>query len=971
MEIARHRRSKSATALEGNFQIQQQRAVRKSVYETRSYSGGITKEDVFTFESGQNSLKRSSGTPIKKLLAEEMAIESETRRRSPSVIARLMGLDGLPSPQHGQKQKRRLLEKHQQRNASLGILQIEQSHEGRSSRMSSVDQQDFKDVYEDMEASHVTNHRFSSRWSANSRHAIPEMVQIQQKFMDAKRLSSNEKLQVSKEFDDTLEILDSNKELLLKYLQQPHSSLSKHLHDMQTDLYSPLYGHVASLEQSNSAKHEGNAKAWKSARDGSYKRDISSHQKREDGLLLQSHNQHSSYNFYKATKSQSNEKDEMEVLPTRIVVLKPNIVKRANAATSVSSPESSHAHLPSLRKRLQYTGSEAEEVLSCKKKSFSNEVSVLKPKSREDREIAKEITKQMREHFRPSGGLRGYAGDESSYDVYETDSSSASEVMILPSRNSFDGNNRIKHSPSGPCESLVGKEAKKRLSERWKMTHKCQSLETTSKCSTLGEMLAVPERETVQEHFDAAMGLDGSSDSSGWDGPLGISSRDGWKDGCIRNSSRTGSLPPSSSGSRSRRTNGRREPHFNYQVKNEKINRGRSKERRGNLSKKGNLLSKDVRSNNRKSHPCHSKGNHGGGSSPGVNCSLIQEDISSCEDQHVKHMMHCQTSHVTDFTGSFVTDVLTNAKPGNLTFSLNPSLDLHPKHTDSVKERDDSSARDQQNANLQEQEPEVELGQSEGASASSKCPGPEPEFSESSKEADHPSPVSVLEVSFAEDVSSSSDCFETVNAELNELRMQLQLLKMESGGYVDAPVISSKNNNIMQQQTVVVFEEKSIVDGDSWESSYIADVLLCSGLEEFDSGTSFASWHSPECPLGPWVFTNLEKKYNGKTTDTQSERRFLFDIINSALLELFQKHVDRCAWVQPMMIGVSKWQKLGLKDYLIKLLANQEHKVNGDRPEYRLDREMNWSGFKDDIDMIIKEIEKMLIDGLIGELVAI
>ena len=58
------------------------------------------------------------------------------------------------------------------------------------------------------------------------------------------------------------------------------------------------------------------------------------------------------------------------------------------------------------------------------------------------------------------------------------------------------------------------------------------------------------------------------------------------------------------------------------------------------------------------------------------------------------------------------------------------------------------------------------LGQSERTS-SLKCLGPEPESSESSKEADHLSPVSVLEVSFAEDLSSSSDCFETVNAQLN------------------------------------------------------------------------------------------------------------------------------------------------------------------------------------------------------------
>lgn len=201
--------------------------------------------------------------------------------------------------------------------------------------------------------------------------------------------------------------------------------------------------------------------------------------------------------------------------------------------------------------------------------------------------------------------------------------------------------------------------------------------------------------------------------------------------------------------------------------------------------------------------------------------------------------------------------------------------------------------------------------------------------------------------------------------------MQLQLLKIESGGYAGTAMLSSSNRDVMQQQPEMVYEEKSFVGGDCWESSYIVDALLCSGLEEFDSDTSFVSWHSPECPLGTWVFTNLEKKYNGKTTDLKFERRLLFDRINSAILEIFQQHEEQCPWVQPKIIGASKWQKNGVKDFLIKLLVNQELKVNEDRPENRLDRELNWLGFRDDINMIGKEIEKLLIDDLIGEVVAL
>jgi len=41
-----------------------------------------------------------------------------------------------------------------------------------------------------------------------------------------------------------------------------------------------------------------------------------------------------------------------------------------------------------------------------------------------------------------------------------------------------------------------------------------------------------------------------------------------------------------------------------------------------------------------------------------------------------------------------------------------------------------------------------------------------PQPRESSKEGDQPSPVSVLEASFDDDVSSGSECFESVSADL-------------------------------------------------------------------------------------------------------------------------------------------------------------------------------------------------------------
>ncbi|EPS67988.1 hypothetical protein M569_06785, partial [Genlisea aurea] len=50
-----------------------------------------------------------------------------------------------------------------------------------------------------------------------------------EKFSEAKRLSMDGKLRQSKQFQDALEVLSSNKDLFLKCLQEPDSIFSEHL----------------------------------------------------------------------------------------------------------------------------------------------------------------------------------------------------------------------------------------------------------------------------------------------------------------------------------------------------------------------------------------------------------------------------------------------------------------------------------------------------------------------------------------------------------------------------------------------------------------------------------------------------------------------------------------------------------------------------------------------------------------------
>ncbi|KAL2533704.1 hypothetical protein Adt_07055 [Abeliophyllum distichum] len=971
MERARHRKSKSATSIEGIRQSEKHKAAPRLSSDSRTHVGGTTGNDMFMLEQGQSSSRRATGTPMKKLLAEEMSKEIEVKRRSPSVIARLMGLDGLPSPRHVHRQQRSSSDSYQQKNVSMSIQQNGQLFDGQSSRRTSMEQQEFKDVYEDVEASHVVSRRYSSRWSASSKLIKPESALIQQKFMNAKRLSTDEKLLGPKEYAHPLELVDSNKDLFQKFVQHPDSLFVKH--DLEVDPSSSLRGHIEFLKPSNSAKYESNAKAWTSEREISCKQDTASHQKRKDGLLLHPHSRHRAHISCKSPKVQLEEMNGRNTLPTRIVVLKPNIGKMHIAPASVSSPDYSHNYPSNFRKITEYTSVGGAEMLSRKRGDSSDDVGSLKPLSRDAREIAREITRRMRDgcdgFIDPtSSGVRGYAGDESSYDAYESDSASESEGLKLSSRNSTCCNNRCKYSPYGSIESSVNREAKKRLSDRWKTARRCQDLEMVGKASTLGEMLAKPDRETRPKYLNAKVGLDRTSDrhtsnngAAIWDFPLGISNTDGWKDEGNRNSSRSRSLPPSSVSGKSRR----RSTHLvtlaedQYLMHNDSVNCGRSKSVKGNLSWKEDISSKDIKCR-RKKPSCHHKFTDETDSSPESNFEIQTEmnfETNPSEQQ--------STSQITAKADTCITpvpDAKTAAKHGGITSSSKYS-ELHLKQSSSEIEKDKHTACDVEDSSFQEP---LE-GLPEQASASMQFPGAEPDSSEGSKNADYHSPVSVLEVPFTEDISSSSESFERVSAELHELRMQLQLLKMESGAYPEVPALISSEEDVARH-SLMDFEQNHKLGGEVWEASYVLDVLINSGFEESDLDFFRTTWHSPECPLHPELFDNLEKKYSDEKTESRSERRLMFDRINAVLVDVYQQLVDSYPWVVPKLTGVDlKDPKQVIRDGLQKLLSGQDFHAVGEIPERMIDREMQWFEFKGEIDLIGNEIEKLLIDDMITE----
>ncbi|GLT79259.1 hypothetical protein SLA2020_507530 [Shorea laevis] len=928
-----------------------------------SSSSFIREEDSLTVDLSGRSSRKSIGMPMKKLLAEEMSKENGSRRRSPSVIARLMGLDGLPPQQPSQKQ--------QKKSAGNGQEKAQKScsfYSQASSRKNSKDEQEFKDVFEVLDSEKVESAGYSSQGTGISRCTEAEMAFIWQKFMDVKRLSTDEKLQDSKELDDALEVLDSNKDLLLKLLQQPDSLFTKHLHDLQNGLPESHCGHISAIKSSHTLLYENSSLGQRTDRESRIKNHSKSPQNYQADILSHSF---AIQNHPKSSKVQVEEKSELVSLPTRIVVLKPNLEKSHNAARICSSPSSSH-HLPSdCKKHTEIIDIKNREVEVWGKKRVYGDLGILTPNSKESREIAKEITRKMRSISSssslkfPTSKFKGYAGDESSCNVSGSESANDSDVTAVTSRENFGRNYRYRSSSSRSSESSISREAKKRLSERWRMTHRAQEVCLASRGSTLGEMLAISDSEVRPANFTSVMKAEcsHSNETSLWGEPLGISSKDGWKDGCLNNLSRSRSLPASADFGNPR-TSLRREVLCSdkYVMPKDSRKRDRNKAVKGTFIQREGLLSRNSRATTKKSQFLSTNKTEGKDDTPsqaGLPDFLVKSNLEG-EGQSSENPLVSEA-----FAGTVTTRSSLHEEKEDVN-NQNSAVCSGPCHLElSASVNGDFSAGDLDTLASQE----IRDGQHEGAP--SHHPEPQLESYTSPKEGDQPSPVSVLEAPFADDFSSGSECFESLSADIHGLRMQLQLLKMESMAYADGSTLLSSNNDADEVSSGIVDDTGILRAEENSEFSYISDVLIDSGISSTDPDAFMATLYSPDCPVNPIVFEELEKKYCHLTSWSRAERKLMFDRINSKLLEIYRQSINQHPCVKPARRIHSKWNKQGLDDSLHRLLAVQDKKAKKDAIGMVLGWETQWLGTGDDIDVIGREIEQLLVDELIAEVAAL
>lgn len=369
-----------------------------------------------------------------------MSKEKDSKHNLPNLVVKLMGLESLPRGEHNLAMERSHKKDDPQHmyglhSCSPFIKEMSMFHHP------STEQIAYKDIYEiwQQKSQRIANHvREKKTPESGTRTTWSEedvdgekMALVHRKFMEAKRLSIDERLRQSKQIEDALEVLSSNSDLLIRLLDELHCAPPAETNHIT--LFKPL----KMVDGDNAGKRDKS--------DEQIKKPVSVDQ----AAICE--NKNSAY-----SSSVSQEVDEFLVQSTKIVVLKPSSGGIHDLKAMVSPTTTSPRNL---QRGNFYGGPETLYSSVFSNGHRGDESSFKKP-----------------DHECKAGN------------------SSDLEAMSTLSRHSWDCINGCGGSAYSP-ESPVSKEAKKRLSERWTMmasnNKRLEEQRHVKRSSTLGEVLSL------------------------------------------------------------------------------------------------------------------------------------------------------------------------------------------------------------------------------------------------------------------------------------------------------------------------------------------------------------------------------------------------------------------------------------------------------------------------------------------------
>lgn len=419
---------------------------------------------------------RSGMSPVKMLMEQDMWREGVPDDEPLNVVARLMGLNDAPvAHQSDLASGRRFSKEDDSRNVKpKKEIKCHQNHKAGTRHEETWSS--LRDQPSKMDSS-------KNRHQGKDPSCERRMSLVREKFAEAKRLATDEKLLHSKEFQEALQFLSSNKDLFLKFLDEPTPLLSNNHYGFEPVAPPSEIKQITILKPSESAKRKGNIHVG---------RQLYSEGNEAEGNRCW---RHQSLNVNPANSTLSE--------PTRIVVLKPGLPKSHEDTIPVSSLESSTE-----------PDSDDDSVMAVDETVSS-------------RRLAKEITWQMRMRLKDSQDEDSSLSYEYHDTYVENSSFSKSEVETAKevsgeisedlefgtptSGRSWDFLSRSDSPYSASCSSQasnrrepsVVKEAKRRILERWSVVSSTVGGEEESgarrSVGTLGEMLTIPEGKKYQE----------------------------------------------------------------------------------------------------------------------------------------------------------------------------------------------------------------------------------------------------------------------------------------------------------------------------------------------------------------------------------------------------------------------------------------------------------------------------------------
>ncbi|CAL9165510.1 unnamed protein product [Musa hybrid cultivar] len=895
--------------------------------------------------SGQGSYN-TSVKPRERPMDKEIPREAEIRWSSPSVIAKLMGLDEQPPVQVAHKRKK-TINGYFQDIPSTGLQEKYLTREECLPRMSMAEHQEFKDVYEVIQRPKVERDRTKTDSSA-----LPSLKQrklnaskqwksdvsfLGQNLLDAVHLPSDESLRISEKFTSELGNQDCTEHNFLNVFQEPDFLFRKYFHDSKRLAPSHLTSKKTIFKSSNGAKTES----------GEVYRSL----KKMDRFVHMQNGVFSSFRIPIAGKASRFLKVQNDSLshklarfasnnyqcihPNHIVLLKHNIDK-SRGSVHLRTPENfKFSH----RRPSAQTGFREANIGRRDWLNFSHNSEAFHCKNKGSRELDREIT-ELRESVSsskmsiPVVEYNRFSREDSSCNISDMKSFCSPEG----SSNHFNNWNSICFALA-PSTEFIRSEARKNFSGNWKMAGNSKETVDCGKCSSvLAEMLALSDvvgqnsvsssskvhNVSVEKSTRPDMRASGGS-------PLSISNSDSWEDGFLTNLPNPASVPASSTtyGSQNLSSMNRFcDEHFCTPNDVLKL-RPKKSDQRGSSSLVG------FKSSNNQLYSNLS----------GKENNLSSQEIHLNQDRTRKGVLAKTAGE-----GNFKPLSIPNYMDVDMMMINNEELPQLSMASKAVKDPKVS------NSNL--------LKETSFSHLQVDC---ERLTSVRITKALQPCAVSELELPLR---VNGSGCFESLTGDL-ELHSKTLTSKLGDQCAEASEVLTSSNDDDREvceffQQAGHLDEE--FMDEEEREYTYLLDILIFSGVHSAKQDSLRYACYLPEDPVNPNLFEKLEKKYGKLVAWSRSERKLMFDLSNSIVAEILAPCMDLHPWVNSTGRIGPMWGSEGLVEKTWQMLVKKRIELGAGNAEKKV-LDTKWFNLEGNIDEIGREIERTLKEELLEELV--